>query len=95
VSTESAGSKLHHFPELDGFRELAILLVIVGHTLEKDFGIVTDPGWLGVLLFFALSGFLITGQAKTGRCPAHTYLTVEEALACSVGVSRSRIRSCV
>jgi peptidoglycan/LPS O-acetylase OafA/YrhL len=50
-----------HFPELDGLRGLAILLVIAGHVLNFGFGVATDLGGLGVLLFFVLSGFLITG----------------------------------
>jgi peptidoglycan/LPS O-acetylase OafA/YrhL len=50
-----------HFPELDGLRGFAILLVIVGHVLEFGLGVHTDLAGLGVLLFFVLSGFLITG----------------------------------
>lgn len=50
-----------HFPQLDGLRGLAIVLVLAGHVLEFGFGIHTDFGGLGVLLFFLLSGFLITG----------------------------------
>jgi peptidoglycan/LPS O-acetylase OafA/YrhL len=50
-----------HFPQLDGLRGLAIVLVLAGHVLESGFGIHTDLGGLGVLLFFLLSGFLITG----------------------------------
>lgn len=69
---ESGKFKFHHFLELDGFRGVAILLVITGHVLEKDFHVKTDLGELGVLLFFILSGFLITGllqreEVKTGR----------------------------
>jgi peptidoglycan/LPS O-acetylase OafA/YrhL len=52
-----------HFPQLDGFRGLAILLVVVGHVLQFGFEIPAggNLGALGVLLFFVLSGFLITG----------------------------------
>jgi peptidoglycan/LPS O-acetylase OafA/YrhL len=54
----------HHIPELDGFRGLAILVVVAGHYLE--FRVPESPylatlDKLGVLLFFVLSGFLITG----------------------------------
>jgi peptidoglycan/LPS O-acetylase OafA/YrhL len=59
--------QFRHIPELDGFRGIAILLVIAGH-----FGTFHGPtaeirayakavAELGVLLFFVLSGFLITG----------------------------------
>ncbi len=49
---------LHHrIKILDGFRGLAILLVCAYHYLE-----VFSFGWMGVDLFFVLSGFLITGK---------------------------------
>ncbi len=61
-----------HIPALDGVRGLAILLVLLGHTYDTMghlkatwFGRVLtfggNWGWLGVDLFFVLSGFLITG----------------------------------
>lgn len=60
-----------HWPSLDGLRGLAILMVILHNTELLD-GVrlafpdraveyVFDAGWIGVILFFALSGFLITG----------------------------------
>lgn len=49
---------LVHRPELDGIRGLAILLVIAQHiNLPSS----TLAGMVGVNLFFALSGYLITG----------------------------------
>lgn len=47
---------------LDGFRGLAILLVLLGHefTFTLGFPAVMPLAGLGVLLFFVLSGFLIT-----------------------------------
>src|SRR5262249_484135 len=49
-----------YFPALDGLRALAILAVLWHHALPR-----AESGWLGrghvgVRLFFALSGFLIT-----------------------------------
>ena len=61
-----------HMPELDFLRGCAILAVLFYHGLYWSFGSSQNPllnalvkatvgGWLGVNLFFVLSGFLITG----------------------------------
>src|SRR4051812_2394800 len=51
--------------ELDGLRGIAILLVMV-HRLWPRHGVgiaaqAAGMGWIGVDLFFVISGFLITG----------------------------------
>lgn len=48
----------HYYPALDGLRGVAILLVVFLHVF--DFLNYFFFGWLGVDLFFVLSGFLIT-----------------------------------
>ena len=45
-----------HVDEIDGLRAIAVLTVLVFHTR-----IGLSYGWLGVELFFVLSGYLITG----------------------------------
>jgi peptidoglycan/LPS O-acetylase OafA/YrhL len=64
-------SKLGHIPALDGIRGLAILMVLIYHFTPQGDGVqhgitqiiarTIDMGWMGVDLFFVLSGFLITG----------------------------------
>lgn len=59
-------------PFLDGLRSIAILLVVSGHLsgdFARSFGPTiysrlpfVDNGWIGVDLFFVLSGFFIGGQ---------------------------------
>ena len=67
------GELLPHIPALDGVRGLAICLVILRHlsllpilaqsdnALDRTINSVARVGWVGVDLFFVLSGFLITG----------------------------------
>jgi peptidoglycan/LPS O-acetylase OafA/YrhL len=54
-----------HFKSLDGLRGLAVLMVFFYHfyprTPRDPIAILAGTCWLGVDLFFALSGFLITG----------------------------------
>jgi peptidoglycan/LPS O-acetylase OafA/YrhL len=54
--------RARHIPTLDGLRAVAILMVIASHAHLSEAGwypVVAD-GYVGVLIFFALSGFLIT-----------------------------------
>ena len=69
-SVSLAVSPRTHIPALDGIRGIAILLVLVHHSafplpvvtaLDQVFVNWTLAGWVGVDLFFVLSGFLITG----------------------------------
>ena len=50
---------------LDGIRGFAIIIVFAHHVLH--FG----PGWVGVDLFFVLSGYLITGILRRDRFQKH------------------------
>jgi len=55
------------FPQLDALRGVAILLVVLYHAGDRSssglplLDALARCGWVGVDLFFALSGFLITG----------------------------------
>jgi peptidoglycan/LPS O-acetylase OafA/YrhL len=49
-------------PQLDAVRGIAVLLVLVHNTDKTSYtGFIAKNGWMGVDLFFVLSGFLITG----------------------------------
>lgn len=69
-----------HIPELDGIRALAVWMVLCDHmvngwpnapgaleSIPKLVLFVLGHGWLGVDLFFVLSGFLITGILVDAR----------------------------
>jgi len=76
VSTEPSGNAAadahrlpSHLPALDGLRALAVFIVVQHNLslLHGDQGFLADQlgnmlhrGWMGVQLFFVLSGFLIT-----------------------------------
>ena len=71
-----------HYAALDGVRGLAILLVLM-HNLNpgvpvlyfvgKLQSVVSNAGWVGVQLFFVLSGFLITGLLLDSQRAANYY----------------------
>lgn len=55
-----------YIPELDGYRAIAVLMVMLHHSRWGVF----STGWVGVQFFFGLSGFLITRillQARTSQ----------------------------
>src|SRR5438067_4691065 len=51
-----------YMPQLDGLRAFAVFGVLIQHFLSFEM-----PGFLGVRLFFVLSGFLITGLLLDSR----------------------------
>jgi peptidoglycan/LPS O-acetylase OafA/YrhL len=65
--------RLSYMPQLDGLRAVAIGLVLAGHFYSKASSIPIPLAWLGVHLFFVLSGFLITKilQLQKEKIDAH------------------------
>jgi peptidoglycan/LPS O-acetylase OafA/YrhL len=76
-----------HLPLLDGVRGLAVTLVVASHGMRlvpRTGGVdraaweVLAAGWIGVDLFFVLSGFLITGilidAKRPGAVRGHYFL---------------------
>lgn len=60
VTPHAAFRARAHFPSLDGLRCLSILPVVWHHSTPRPLDGVLGKGPLGVHLFFAISGFLIT-----------------------------------
>jgi peptidoglycan/LPS O-acetylase OafA/YrhL len=70
-------------PALDGIRGLAIIWVLFHNALAGGSApsgrllhallLLAHPGWIGVQLFFALSGFLITGGLLDARGSPHYF----------------------
>jgi len=85
VSTvESNTPPSHHIRALDGIRALAILLVIPHNVdvltrpypaYDYPIAMLMHAGWIGVQLFFVLSGFLITGNLLATRGAANYFAT--------------------
>lgn len=75
-----------HVPELDGLRGLAVLMTVATHwqaaiprgrALDDVVLYMAQMGWMGVEIFFVLSGLLITGillRARQQRPSFRTYL---------------------
>lgn len=79
---QSAGPLFEHLPTLDGLRGLAVLLVVphnlrllsAPHDLPTQLLTATlDRTWIGVQLFFVLSGFLITRILMRTRHASNYY----------------------
>src|SRR5580658_4061441 len=65
LKIRATNSMQQKIPQLDGVRGIAILIVILHNSLYKFPSLPLQSlfsyGWMGVDLFFVLSGFLITG----------------------------------
>jgi peptidoglycan/LPS O-acetylase OafA/YrhL len=58
------------YPGLDGVRGIAVFLVFTIHYVPRLLG---NIGWTGVIIFFVLSGFLITGVLYDNRNEPHRF----------------------
>ena len=53
--------KLHYRPEIDGLRAIAVLSVIIYHAkISLLGGHFVEGGFIGVDIFFVISGYIIT-----------------------------------
>jgi peptidoglycan/LPS O-acetylase OafA/YrhL len=59
-STRMRNGNSSYFAALDGIRAVSILFVVFHHAAYKPAWMAHFHGWLGVDIFFVLSGFLIT-----------------------------------
>jgi peptidoglycan/LPS O-acetylase OafA/YrhL len=72
-------------PELDTLRGIAVSGVVLVHAFSWQYSrlwfgewagrllLLTEPGWIGVNLFFVLSGFLITGILLDSKAKPYFY----------------------
>jgi len=59
-AAESTSSEAAYYPALDGLRAIATISVFLGHFASKGLAGLVCYGDAGVIVFFVLSGFLIT-----------------------------------
>ncbi len=73
-------------PELDGLRGLAVLAVVLGHYFgEVRHGFyILAAGWVGVDVFFTLSGFLIGGILLDNRGASNFFSTFYMRRTCRI-----------
>jgi peptidoglycan/LPS O-acetylase OafA/YrhL len=71
---------MERIPSLDGLRGVAVSLVLAAHFVRPPessgwsfLGRLASSGWIGVDLFFVLSGFLITGILLDTRGDRHYF----------------------
>jgi peptidoglycan/LPS O-acetylase OafA/YrhL len=64
----SPASHSHRIVQLDGLRAIAVMAVFAQHALHA-------PLWMGVDLFFVLSGFLITGILLERKARGQSYFS--------------------
>ena len=55
--------KIRYRPEIDGLRAFAVVAVIINH-FNKD---ILPSGFLGVDIFFIISGYLITSSLSATK----------------------------
>ena len=77
---QPSSTPAHRDPALDGLRGIAVLMVFLFHyggglkshnLAVRLLGYITAAGWTGVVVFFTLSGFLITGSLWDSRGNPH------------------------
>jgi peptidoglycan/LPS O-acetylase OafA/YrhL len=84
-ATGESRQKPTHIPGLDGLRVMAIFAVLLCHAnmtfsgefpasgIERTIATIFGAGWVGVDLFFVLSGFLITGILVRSKGSEHYF----------------------
>ena len=58
IEENKSSIEVRYRPEIDGLRAFAVIAVIINH-FNKD---ILPNGWLGVDIFFVISGFVITSS---------------------------------